>query len=534
MPFLGGVHLFDWDEVNFAECAREMIRSGDYSRLYIDYQPFWEKPPLFIWLQVASMKMFGINEYAARFPNAVFGTLTLLMIYHIGRRCFDRSFGWWWVMAYAGAILPHLYAKSGIIDPVFNFFIFSSLAGLVWFIWRKDGNFPASNKAVLWLSLLGGGAMLGLALLTKGPVAVLIVGLTLTVYWVMQRFRLFVSPKYVLVFLGAALIVGGSWFLWDILQHGVWFTQTFITYQIRLFSTHDAGHRGFLGYHFVVLLLGCFPASVFALRAFFQRSDDQIHQHDLTRWMKILFWVVLVLFSAVQSKIVHYSSMCYLPLTYLAALTLHRLSRNVTSLPARYQWLTFGIGIAIATAAAALPLLGMDTSRLKNLLAADPFALAALDANQPWSIFQMAAGLTLAFTLIVWKFGLQKYTLRTRTVVLFGGTALFVQLALAQLVSPIEAYSQRAAIEFYEAHRGEDCYIQTLGFKSFAHLFYSDKLPGGDPRAQDRTWLLTADTGKPTYIVAKVNQEKDLAAQPHLKLLYRKNGFVFFERMPIK
>ena len=52
IPFLGGVHLFDWDEINFAEIAREMLVSRDYLRPQINFQPFWEKPPLFFWLQV--------------------------------------------------------------------------------------------------------------------------------------------------------------------------------------------------------------------------------------------------------------------------------------------------------------------------------------------------------------------------------------------------------------------------------------------------------------------------------------------------
>src|SRR3954468_10540633 len=82
VPFLGAVHLFDWDEINFAECAREMIVTGDYSHVQLNFQPFWEKPPLFIWLQVLSMKIFGVNEFAARFPDAICGILTLNIIYH--------------------------------------------------------------------------------------------------------------------------------------------------------------------------------------------------------------------------------------------------------------------------------------------------------------------------------------------------------------------------------------------------------------------------------------------------------------------
>jgi 4-amino-4-deoxy-L-arabinose transferase-like glycosyltransferase len=57
IPFLGASHLFDWDEINFAECAREMIVTGNYSQVQINFQAFWEKPPLFIWMQALSMKV---------------------------------------------------------------------------------------------------------------------------------------------------------------------------------------------------------------------------------------------------------------------------------------------------------------------------------------------------------------------------------------------------------------------------------------------------------------------------------------------
>ena len=59
VPFLGKVHLFDWDEINFAEVAREMIVLEDYSRVIINYQPFTEKPPFFFWIQVLSLKLWG-------------------------------------------------------------------------------------------------------------------------------------------------------------------------------------------------------------------------------------------------------------------------------------------------------------------------------------------------------------------------------------------------------------------------------------------------------------------------------------------
>ena len=81
LPFLGTVHLFDWDEINFAECAREMLASNNYSTVTIDYLPFWEKPPLFIWMQVFSMKLFGITEFAGRFPNFIAAIATAYFLY---------------------------------------------------------------------------------------------------------------------------------------------------------------------------------------------------------------------------------------------------------------------------------------------------------------------------------------------------------------------------------------------------------------------------------------------------------------------
>jgi 4-amino-4-deoxy-L-arabinose transferase-like glycosyltransferase len=91
IPFLGSVHLFDWDEINFAESAREMLLTGNYQKVQINFVPFMEKPPLFFWLQVLSMKIFGVNEFAARFPNALVGIATLSLVFQIGKRIHGRS-----------------------------------------------------------------------------------------------------------------------------------------------------------------------------------------------------------------------------------------------------------------------------------------------------------------------------------------------------------------------------------------------------------------------------------------------------------
>ncbi|MEM8901833.1 MAG: glycosyltransferase family 39 protein, partial [Bacteroidota bacterium] len=193
LPFLGKVHLFDWDEINFAEISREMIILQDYLRLYVNFEPFWQKPPFFFWLQAISMKLFGINEYAARFPNAICGLITLPVLYHMGKSLYSRRFGWLWAGTYFGSILPHLYFKSGIIDPWFNFFIFLGLYFLIVFYWKKEGKAPEHFNLSPYTYLLIAGFTLGMGILTKGPVAYLIVCLVLGIYWIRERFRFFIN-----------------------------------------------------------------------------------------------------------------------------------------------------------------------------------------------------------------------------------------------------------------------------------------------------------------------------------------------------
>ena len=108
IPFIGQSHLFDWDEINFAEAAREMLVTNDWLTVQINYLPFWEKPPLFIWMQAISMKIFGVNEFAARFPNAVCGVVTLLVLFRLGRSILNSKLGLLWSLLYACSILPFL------------------------------------------------------------------------------------------------------------------------------------------------------------------------------------------------------------------------------------------------------------------------------------------------------------------------------------------------------------------------------------------------------------------------------------------
>lgn len=519
VPFLGQVHLFDWDEINFAECAREMIVSKDYLRMQIDFRPFFEKPPLFIWLQVISMKLFGVNEFAARFPNALAGMTTLLSIFYIGKRVVNEKMATWWVVLYAATWLPHFYFKTGIIDPVFNLFIF--LAFFQVHVLRF------SNRKLMHILLAG--LFLGLAVLTKGPVAILVSVLSLGVYFVLNRGL----GQYKFLQLAAvavtAIIVTSFWFGIELVKHGPTFLNEFLSYQAGLFSQNIADHAEPWYYHPIVLLIGCFPASLFLFQFTRKRAATQNAAADFTRWMWILFWVVLILFSIVKTKIVHYSSLCYYPLTFLAALQLYRLGERQVSLKKIVTILLLVIGTVWGIVLIAIPLVGINKLRLIPYIK-DPFAVGNLSANVHWSYWECLWG--ILYLLAVW---IAVLMMKRRFIIgmqcLALTQVLMIQVVLIWATPKVEAYTQRAAIDFYQSKKGQDVYVQVLGFRSYAYLFYTAKTPSLNPGYYKEQWLLNGQVDKPTFFVCKIQDAAQYRKHPKLKELYEKNGFVFFERI---
>lgn len=215
-----------------------------------------------MWMQAFSMHIFGINEFAARFPNALCGAITLPILFLLGKHLQGRTIGLLWSMMYAGSFLPHFYFKSGIIDPWFNLLII--LGVLV-------PSLSAIKQRFLYSALMSG-ACIGLAILIKGPVALIIssgtffilAGIDLVKTKHVSNF--FTQIRWIVVMSCTSIIVASLWFGLEIAQHGTWFMEEFIRYQIRLFSTGDAGHSGPFYYHAIILLIGCFPASAFALK----------------------------------------------------------------------------------------------------------------------------------------------------------------------------------------------------------------------------------------------------------------------------
>jgi 4-amino-4-deoxy-L-arabinose transferase-like glycosyltransferase len=549
VPYLGKIALFDWDEINFAESAREMLVSGNYSTVTVNYQRFWEKPPLFIWMQALSMNIFGVNEFASRFPNAIAGLISVLFMFHIGKVYYSERVGYLWVFAFIGSFTPHLYFKSGIIDPWFNLFIFSSV------FWLAKGSLlagmPRRKKymvSAFWL---------GLALLTKGPAAVLIVLLCFLVVFALKRFKTFFNLYDILSFTFICVLVSFAWYGAETIKNGFWFISQFVVYQIELFTDSVAGHGQPWYYHPVVLLLGCFPSSVLAMNFFNKNQLSTQKQKNLQLWFGVLFFVVLILFSMVKTKIIHYSSLCYFPLTFFAALSVDRMLQKEKPFPKPLLGLFILIGLIMGAAFAVLPFFAINFDLNQWLISKlkDPFAVANLERMVHWGGYEFMFGILFLVGLIITSALLLLKKYKSSFFVITASVIMLMQGFMLFVLPKVANHSQGALIEFLEDIGEKDVYVETLGFKSYAQYFYAKAKPDylananyiqyrkeNTERLKDvpsrdfegrmfRDWLSWGKTDKDVYFVSKIQHAQEFLQVLPIEELYREGGYVFFKRV---
>ncbi len=519
VPFLGSVHLYDWDEINFAEASREMLVTNNYTRVTINYEPFWEKPPLFFWLQTFSMRIFGINEFGARFVNVVTGIITLIILYLIGNSLYSRLFGIMWASAFGGSILPHVFFKSGIIDPVFNLFIFLG----IFFITKHK----SSNKSFFDKEIILSGIFTGLAVLTKGPVGGLIVSLVWFIFAILRSFKL--PIKKMILFAITATVISSMFYALETLMHGTWFIREFIKYHIKLLSTSEAGHGEPFYYHFFVLLLGCFPASIFAARALFlNNTKEDTEKKFFLKWMKILFWVVFIVFSIVKTKTVLYSSLTYYPISFLATWYVYNQIKGKNKLGKTILIPFTVIGSILGIVIFTFPVI-LKNKELILPYIDDSFTHNVLLKNVHWTGFEGVGGIFYLFVVIISIYLFKKDRILKGFFIILIATALLTESFLIFNAPKIESHTQGGLINFYENLSQKDCYTRAL-YKSYADHFYTQRMPYKNNKAKDKKWLLKGNIDKPVYFVVKSNKANKYIKKYKLTKLKEEYGFTYLKR----
>lgn len=90
---LGQSSLISWDEAWYADIGRTLSEKGNLLKLTWNGKSFLDHPPFGFWVIALSFKIFGVSEFWARFPSATFAFLTLVFVYFLGKKLFNRQVG---------------------------------------------------------------------------------------------------------------------------------------------------------------------------------------------------------------------------------------------------------------------------------------------------------------------------------------------------------------------------------------------------------------------------------------------------------
>lgn len=194
--------LNDTTEARYGEIARIMLETGNWVTPMQTYGiPFWAKPPLSTWLSAYSMKLFGVNELAARLPSLLLSIGVLGLVWHVAKTRSGTNVAITAVVVLAGSLFFMLDAGTVMTDPSLLFCITLSLVSF----WQAI----AGNKRWGYLFFVG----LGLGLLAKGPIAVVLTGMPIFV-WTLFHKRWVALWQNLPWFMGVILmlLIAGPWY----------------------------------------------------------------------------------------------------------------------------------------------------------------------------------------------------------------------------------------------------------------------------------------------------------------------------------
>lgn len=217
---LGMYPVMETTEARYAEMARLMLESNDWITPWFDYGvPFWGKPPASFWLTALSMKVFGINEFAARLPHVLGGIGIGYLTWNLARQRSVEE-GVYAPVLLGGSLL--FFVSAGAVMTDITLVIGTTLT--MFGFWQGLQTGSRSAQYGRWLMFIG----LSIGLLAKGPIALILSGFPLVIWtlWQSQIYRVWRAFPWVLGMLLVVTLVAPWYVLAE--QHTPGFLQYFL------------------------------------------------------------------------------------------------------------------------------------------------------------------------------------------------------------------------------------------------------------------------------------------------------------------
>ena len=301
---LGAYGLWDPDESRYAEIAREMLAMRDFIVPHLNYVAYVEKPPLLYWLTALSFRILGLSEFAARLTPALSAMLGVVATFIFADRAMGRRRA---VMAAAILATAPLYAVMAQVlttDMLLSALLTVAIFAL--FLHFKEGG------AWCWIAFVA----VGLATLTKGPVAIALPALSMLVFlwWEgalkssMRRFHAIAGGTIILT-------IAAPWFIAVGVREPGFFDFYFIGEHVRRIFDSSFSHGEPFYFYVLPVVAGLLPWSLLVPFLTWRRMPPE----PARRFCLIVSIVVFVVFSASSGKLIPYIIPAFPPLAILLA-----------------------------------------------------------------------------------------------------------------------------------------------------------------------------------------------------------------------
>jgi 4-amino-4-deoxy-L-arabinose transferase-like glycosyltransferase len=306
---LGAIGFVGPDEPRYAWVARDMAETGDWVTPRLYGKPWFEKPPLYYWCAALCFKLFGVSEATARLPSAVSALLATLALAWLALRLYGAETARWLLL-----LLPTAAGMIGFSHAAGTDMPFSSMLTIAMVVaavaigLTRNENTPIIPRTP-WLALILFGFFLGLAVLAKGPAAIILCG-GAVFFWALftkrwrDAFRL-LHPVAVATFCLTAL----PWYILCTRRNPDFLRVFLIEHNFKRYLTPEFQHIQPFWYYVPVLLIAVLPWIAIFLSSLVRSTAKLWHTRSLADSTWLLIWwagFCLLFFSVSKSKLPGY------------------------------------------------------------------------------------------------------------------------------------------------------------------------------------------------------------------------------------
>ncbi len=532
---MGTLGLTDRDEGSNAEAAREMLETGDWISPTLNYEPRFAKPAFVYWLISGSYMLFGVNEFAARFPSAISGLGVLLLQYAFVYRWLGAPMAW--LSSIMLLLNMEFLAINRLVltDP--ELVVFTTLAG--YSFWQ---GLSRSRKNSRWWFVCFYLAM-GFGMLVKGPVGIIIPLVGVLPYLLLTRqWTSFWQKGLPLLGTCLVLIVAAPWYVAMFQIHGEAYWAAAQANTTGRFMNPMEGHGGTFFFYVPILLLGFFPWSAFLPSILYQSikkwklywngSAFPSEAHNLEFFLSAWVLGVLIFFTLSATRLPHYIYPLFPASAILVALWWQRFLTQTSLLDWRTSrrlllGMGYVLGIAIILAPAAFQ------HFLKKISQEFP---AAVHVEFGW--LPTILGLVIVLGTMGIRHCLDSDTKRTWALGMAGGMMVIFGILVIKGAVPlyhmyfIESPQQLASIAGYNL-KHEDRLLQ-VGRKRPSLSFYAQgKVHFLGPRDEQEWQEHLAAPGKKMVILQTHLRRKIPEAVSDWTVVLEHSGFSLLSSEPL-